>query len=517
MKRIMLPLAVLFGLAGALGLDVGPASAHPLGNLTVNTSALIVVAPEATTVTYVLDLAELPTVQEEPAINEQQASYAANKCTSLAAGVTLQLAGEPAMLSPTSSTMALLAGQGGLNTLRVECVWEAAGISDQTSLDWADTNFVDRLGWREVIAVGDGTSVETELPTTSITDYLRVYPVDTPAPRQLTGHAEVKPGGPRLASASVVAAPATPAVAQDRGADGLTQRFNRLVGDRDLTVRLGLFAAVLAFVLGAFHSLAPGHGKTLMAAMVASRRGTPRQVVTVGATVAATHTVGVVVLGVIITSSQAIAPDRVLPWLTILSGVLLLGTGAWLLGRRMLGGDTHLGHHHGVFSVKHDHGPGHAHLDDDHHSHDHQSHSHDHHSHEHHSHDHAGESAHHHSPDQTHRAQGPPVAPLRTRSLALIGMAGGLVPTPSALVVLLGATALGRAWFGVALVGVYGIGMASTLVAAGYALVRLEGWVARQYSESRWLSRTMRVLPTLTAAGLVIGGVSLAIRGAIAI
>jgi nickel/cobalt transporter (NicO) family protein len=101
--------------------------------------------------------------------------------------------------------------------------------------------------------------------------------------------------------------------------------------------------------------------------------------------------------------------------------------------------------------------------------------------------------------------------------LALIGMAGGLVPTPSALVVLLGATALGRAWFGVALVGVYGIGMASTLVAAGYALVRLEGWVARQYSESRWLIRTMRVLPTLTAAGLVIGGVSLAIRGAVAI
>ncbi len=521
----MLPTAVLVGLAATIGIDVGSASAHPLGNLTVNTSTLIVVAPEATTITYVLDLAELPTVQEEPTINEQQASYAANKCASLATGVSLAFGGQPSTLQSTSSTMALLAGQGGLDTLRVECGWTTNGVSNTTAIDWSDTNFVDRVGWREVIAQGDGTRIETDLPTTSASDYLREYPVDSPAPRQLTGHGEVAPGGPRLSLSSAPES-ATPAAAQDRGADGLTERFNRLVGDRNLTVRLGLFAAVLAFVLGAFHSLAPGHGKTLMAAMVASRRGTPRQVVTVGATVAATHTVGVVILGVIITSSQAIAPDRVLPWLTILSGVLLLATGGWLLARRMLGGDAQIGHHHGVFSIKHDHRHDHAtpdrhahdHHDHNHTGHDHGTHDHDVHEHDHHADDHDHDHE-HDVHDHAHHGHGhhDSVAPLRTRSLALIGMAGGLVPTPSALVVLLGATALGRAWFGVALVGVYGIGMASTLVAAGYALVRLEGWVARQYSESRWLVRTMRVLPTLTAAGLVIGGVSLAIRGAVAI
>ncbi len=96
-------------------------------------------------------------------------------------------------------------------------------------------------------------------------------------------------------------------------------------------------------------------------------------------------------------------------------------------------------------------------------------------------------------------------------------MAGGLVPTPSALVVLLGAAALGRAWFGVILVGVYGIGMAATLLVAGYALVRLQGWLEHQYAEARWLARGMRVLPVLTAAGLMIGGVSLAVRGVIAV
>ncbi len=338
-----------------LGPGATVSSAHPLGNLTVNTSARIVVAPETTTIGYVLDLAELPTVQEQPVLDAQGVGYAARKCASLLAGVSLQIDGDPVALSPGQSNSALLPGQGGLSTLRVECTWSTLGVSDRASLHWTDDNLTDRLGWREVIAVGDGTVLDTDLASISTSDLLRAYPAAVPAPRQLDARITATVGGPRLPDGTSGANPTAPDI-QSRGADGLTQRFNRLVGQRDLTTGLALAAAGIALLLGALHSLAPGHGKTLMAAMVASRRGTVGQVLTVGATVAATHTVGVVVLGVIISTSQAVAPDRVLPWLTVASGVMLLATGTWLLGRRLVPGAAPAGHHHGVFG-----GDAHAH------------------------------------------------------------------------------------------------------------------------------------------------------------
>ena len=95
-----------------------------------------------------------------------------------------------------------------------------------------------------------------------------------------------------------------------------------------------------------------------------------------------------------------------------------------------------------------------------------------------------------------------------------MGVAGGLVPTPSALVVLLGATALGRPWFGVTLVAVYGLGMAATLMAAGVALVRLQGWLETRWNGASWLNVTMRVAPLVTACLLFAGGLSIAARGA---
>lgn len=96
-----------------------------------------------------------------------------------------------------------------------------------------------------------------------------------------------------------------------------------------------------------------------------------------------------------------------------------------------------------------------------------------------------------------------------------MGVAGGLVPTPSALVVLLGATALGRTWLGVVLVGVYGIGMATTLLLAGLLLVRLQSWLERNWFDRAWLRLGMRLAPVVTASVLVLGGISIVIRGAV--
>ncbi len=149
------------------------------------------------------------------------------------------------------------------------------------------------------------------------------------------------------------------------------------MGGRELGVAAGALALGIAVVLGGFHSLAPGHGKTLMAAAVVGRRGTGRQVLAIGSTVAATHTTGVLVLGSVLWLTQSLAPDRLLPWLTAASGVLLAIAGATLLLRRLTGrgGLTH-GHHHHPHH-EHAHEPD-AHSDDAHgdHAHGHTAHAH---------------------------------------------------------------------------------------------------------------------------------------------
>lgn len=97
----------------------------------------------------------------------------------------------------------------------------------------------------------------------------------------------------------------------------------------------------------------------------------------------------------------------------------------------------------------------------------------------------------------------------------LMGLAGGLVPSPSALVVLLGAIAIGRAWFGVVVIAAYGVGMAATLVAAGLLMARLRDRIATFVAGAHpTLGRSMRYLPMTTAALVLLGGVVLTGRAA---
>ena len=116
-----------------------------------------------------------------------------------------------------------------------------------------------------------------------------------------------------------------------------------------------------------------------------------------------------------------------------------------------------------------------------------------------------------HSHDGHHQHHEP--APFRKAWLVLMGVAGGLVPTPSALVVLLGAIALHRTWFGVILVGLYGLGMAAALMGAGLLLVRLQGWLERHWYQRPRAALVLRFLPTITAVLLVGGGLSIVLRG----
>ncbi|HYJ71600.1 MAG TPA: nickel transporter, partial [Actinomycetota bacterium] len=192
-----------------------------------------------------------------------------------------------------------------------------------------------------------------------------------------------------------------------------------------------------------------------------------------------THTAGVLLLGLVLTTSGAVASGRVYPWLGLGSGLLLAGVGIGLLVRARPG-----------------HGPGHGHP---------------------HPHEHSDpDNPHPHDHDHHHGAVPGAGRPLGWRGLVALGLAGGLVPSPSAVVVLLGGIALGQAWFGVALVLAYGLGMAATLTGVGLLLAHLRTRMDRRLRvpAGSVLGRIGRLLPAVTASVIVLVGLGLAASGA---
>ena len=286
-------------------------------------------------------------------------------------------------------------------------------------------------------------------------------------------------------------AEARPASSAARGTDRISAAFTGLVARQQFTLGFGLLALVAAIALGALHALAPGHGKTVMAAYLVGERGSLRQAALLGLTVTSTHTAGVLVLGVLLSGSTAVVPEELYPWLGMTSGAMLAAVGVSLLARawrRRSGGlAAFAAHRHG----EHDHGPGHHHQGRHHHQH----------------------STHHHDAEESVAPHAHDVQPpMSRRALMIMGAAGGMVPSPSALVVLLGAIALGRTWFGVALVLGYGIGMALTLVAAGLLMVHARASLDRRLRGRTPMARLAQALPVMTASFVVIAGVGLAAR-----
>ncbi|MGW1914501.1 nickel transporter [Streptomyces sp. NPDC002076] len=499
MKR-RLPFLLLAGCALAL-LPAGPASAHPLGNFTVNRYDGLVAAPGQLRVDHVEDLAEIPATQAGPDLRRLgTAEWARQRCARAAEGSRLTVDGRTAPLTAVGATARLRPGQAGLHTLRVECRLTAPLPRGATvTLGFHSAGATGGPGWREITARGDRmTLTATDVPKTSVSHELTTYPKDLLSSPADTTAASVRlrPGGPALAEERQ----AEPGAAiLPRGADRWTQALDGLVARHDLTVGFAALALLVAVVLGALHALAPGHGKTLMAAAAAARGGRARlrDVLPLAASVTVTHTLGVVALGLLVTAGSAATPS-VIAWLGIAGGALVLVAGAGLV-RRVWSAR----HHHPAHQVGHTHG-GHAHS----HSHSHSSHTHTHtHTHEGHTHTHGGHT-------HTH-----PTAPT-LRGTLLLGFAGGLVPSPSAVVVLVGAAALGKAWFGLLLVVAYGAGLALTLTAAGFAVVRLGSGMSRVLERRpRWTSHPVaalvrRSVPLASALVVMALGAGLVLKGA---
>jgi nickel/cobalt transporter (NicO) family protein len=509
---------VLAALAAALAVaGAAPAAAHPLGNFTVNSYSGLRVGPDRLVVDYVLDMAEIPAFQTRQAIDGDRdgtvsgadaAGWRDRECPRLAAGLRATVDGRAQPLQVDASTVAFPPGVGGLSTLRLECTL-AARLPEGGGahrLAYADANQAGRVGWREVTATGDGATLEAaDVPARSASARLTAYPEDqlrSPLD-QRTAAVRFRPGGPRAGEAAATGATGRGAARGD--VDRATAAFTALVAERRLSPGFGLLALALAVALGAAHALAPGHGKTVMAAYLVGLRGTLRQAATIGATVTVTHTAGVLLLGLVLSASRAVASERVYPYLGVVSGLLLAAVGL-TLGARALRGHRHP-QPHGATAHRHggEGAAGHVGHDHDHHGSD---------GHDHPGHGHAGRG--HRRGDGRLHHPGWAVRPLGRRGLVALGLAGGLVPSPSAVVVLLGGIALGHAWFGVALVLAYGIGMAATLTGVGLLLAHLRTRMDRRLAvpAGSMLARAGWLLPLVTASVIVAVGLVLAAQGA---
>lgn len=523
--------AVIIGISGALLLGVAPqASAHPLGNATVNHYDGLHLYPDRIEVFAVEDVAEIPTLQRKSAIDtdgngvisaNEAADYAGRQCAARAATGGLSVAGRPVRLKVTSALYRERPGAISLKAGRLECrLTAAADLTSRSTVTVEDGWDGAGIGWHEITAVGTDVSlVDSPFPATSISNALVRYPNNLlTSPLDVrSGSLTVVPGGGASTYALEKKLPVAGPVL--RALNGLANTFNGLVGRDHLTVGVGVLAVLLSMALGAGHAFLPGHGKTIMAAYLVGRRGRLRDVITVGATVTVTHTAGVLALGLALTLSAAFAPTQAEQYLGILSGLIVAAVGVGLLvsavrRRRTAGRDL-------VTTVTADAAVlttvGAAPVDRHPHPHPHP-----------HPHEAADEPepAHEHPHGRGHsrgHAHGPgghthgPGAEGFSRSgLIGLGVAGGLVPSPSALLVLLAAIALGRTAFGVVLVLGYGLGMAGALSAAGLLLVRLRGRLDKYAGTARLarLSGLVAVLPVLTALLVLLVGVGLTLRAA---
>jgi nickel/cobalt exporter len=241
---------------------------------------------------------------------------------------------------------------------------------------------------------------------------------------------------------------------------------------------------------GAMHALSPGHGKTVVGAYLVGSRGTPRHALFLGLAVTVTHTAGVIALGlVILFASRTIMPEQLYPWLSLASGLLVAALGITILRQRLLG----------LLGVGHDH-RGHAHD----HSHDHS---------HHHGHDHTHDSrlTTHDSATHSHLPPGADDEPVTWRSLLALGISGGLLPCPSALLALLGAVAVGRAGFGLLVVVAFSLGLAATLTGVGLLFLYAGRLLERRAVAGPWAG-ALRYAPAAAALAVTASGVMIAAR-----
>ena len=488
--------SVLIGSLALAALVPAVAMAHPLGNFTVNQYSRLDLG-DAVSVRYVLDMAEIPTFQRRQIVDAngdgrisvaEAASESKRLVAIVAPHLQLLVDGRPVRLAISEQHVRFPRGQGGLSTTRLDARFRAVGFKLDGSphtFTLSNSYATDRVGWRELlVAKGDGVAVRTT--NASVGDRTRAlthYPTDLlhspPDVRSETTVAALGSGG-----LAVQAIPANDEYAPAEASDSAKSDggFVSLIENGgSLSVWGAILALGLALVFGMVHALTPGHGKTMVAAYLAGTRGQARHALILGATVTVTHTAGVFALGIVTLSlSQFIVPEQLYPWLNLASGVMVVGIGVFAI-RDRLRRWLRAARPRAAVPVAHGHGHDHGH-------------------------DHA---AHDHGHDHGHGHSHAPTDELSMRSLVALGVSGGLLPCPSALVVLLSAIALHRLAFGLALIVAFSFGLASVISGIGLAVLYARKLFTRLPSDH---GRIVQVLPVASAVIITTLGLILTAR-----
>ena len=476
-------------------------AAHPMGNFSVSHYTRLEVSAKGVEVTYALDLAEVPTYTllrdwklDAKSPQADLEAKAAEQAREWARGLEFQADGKAITPKFVRTEIKLSDGAGGLSVARITSTFELPAI--KSPLSFEDRNFPDRAGWKEiVIHSGAGAEIlRASQGDVERSNALTEYPADpTSAPPQdLRASVEWRVAPPLVSKitpprivpiqqpapvAAVIAAPppsSTPAVAQAPGTVVKGDYLSRLLGKKDIGLGWLLLGMAVAFGLGAAHALTPGHGKTIVAAYLVGSRGTMKHAAFLGAMVTFTHTISVFLLGLgTLWLSHYVVPEKIIPVLGAVSGLSIVVIGASLFYKRLrrlraAAARAHHHHHHHAHTHDHPHGP--------------------------HTHSHVPEGA------------------ISLGSLIALGASGGLVPCPSALVLLLSSIALGHVGVGLILLVAFSLGLAGVLMGIGMMVLYAKNWLPDPTRTSQ--HPAFRLVPVLSAfvivcLGILMTGVSL--------
>ena len=467
-----------------------------LGNFTVNQFTGLRVSERRIDIRYAVVLGQLPALRALHAADAdgdgvttqaERDAYATTLAREAATRFVVTENGKPVSVRATSSTTSLPTEQGGFS-LRVDMDLVAElGAGGARAIALRNENFPRELGWQEIavtaapgIAIYDADAYSTSL-TAGLAETPRAIPASGPLSERtarFTFNAGAAPAGSvAIAPRAGMTAASAPAEDESGWLRAQARRIVDLIAAPTLAPGVAALALLAAMLLGALHAFAPGHGKTVVGAYLVGSRATARHAAFLGATVTLTHTLGVFALGfATLFASSYVVPERIFPVLGFLSGLIVLGMGAVLVVQRWPAAREAMHRTTGTFR-RAAMGGGyvtgrmqHAHV-----------------------------AAGWHSHGGTWHTHAPPAERVTWRNLLALGVSGGLVPCPSAMVLLLAAVALNKTAFGLALVVAFSTGLALTLTAVGLAFLYARNRLPAGARAARWT----RVVPLASAVAIV--------------
>ncbi|MEY3684656.1 MAG: hypothetical protein RLZZ394_487 [Actinomycetota bacterium] len=438
-----------------------PASAHPELIFYIDTSATIHNEGQELRLDYYIAKSEQFSFAELAEVESDLDRYANGECERALSGMILKVGNYQIDFNLQSAAAIERLESTGAGVW-VECKYSSPiEFYSEVEFTWADQNFQQTPGYREFnLGLGQSRSKNltdfsqvAEISSEISMDFKILFPEEVVVEEtELTK--KVEPEVEVVVKEEVIEAPEIePAVVEEKVVEKsfiaqLSDRYFRAINPNLVTVLVG---TLIAFFLGALHSIAPGHGKSIMAVMALGERGRRSEIVRLGITMGITHTSGVFILGSIFIFGSSYAPTGIIPVLGIISGLLVTAIGLFYLRRFLIHWREHqMGHEH-----------------------------------------------HHHEGE------------VGGKKIALLGVIGGMVPTPTALTVLVGTAALGSAWYGVLLVSSYGIGMTVVLIFAGRLVENLYRLVEGVADTKRSAKLLFESAPAIAATIQVIAGVFL--------